>query len=227
MKLRIIQMVALLIDKRNNLLLLSVAAIFIYFVINGYMVEPGNQVLLEFKGFNNVTGADHMIVPNIIHYIYFNKREMNFVDYVVIRSAMRNHKPDKFYIHSNIQNFILTGKYWDWVCDYKDLRSRIEFHYLELPTEIFGRELSVGWRNYHGSDIGRLKILMKYGGIYLDNDVYVIQNLDKYRKYEFVINWGENQFIGNQILIAHKDARFLREWLETYKAYDSSKWSVN
>ena len=30
--------------------------------------------------------------------------------------------------------------------------------------------------------------MMKYGGIYLDNDVYVIKNLDKYRKFESIGN---------------------------------------
>jgi len=40
---------------------------------------------------------------------------------------------------------------------------------------------------------------MKYGGIYLDNDVYVVQNLNKYRKFELVIGWDEGQFLGSQV----------------------------
>ena len=42
---------------------------------------------------------------------------------------------------------------------------------------------------------------MQYGGIYLDNDVFVIQSLDKYRKFEIAMNWDENQFLGNQVSI--------------------------
>ena len=30
---------------------------------------------------------------------------------------------------------------------------------------------------------------MNYGGIYLDNDVYVVDSLDEYRKYEMVVSW--------------------------------------
>jgi len=41
--------------------------------------------------------------------------------------------------------------------------------------------------------------MMKYGGIYLDNDVYVVQNLDKYRKFELVMGWDEGQFLGSQV----------------------------
>lgn len=182
---------------------------------------------IQFDGFDNVTGAERFIVPNIIHFIHYNKTTLNFVDYVVILAAMRNHKPDKFYFHSNIPDVNLTGKYWDWVRNHTDLWSRIEVAYLEAPAEIFGQELSTGWRLHHGSDIGRIRLLMKYGGIYLDNDVYVIKSLNKYRKYEFVINWDENQFMGTQVLVAHKDARFLREWLETYREYHSDRWYSN
>jgi mannosyltransferase OCH1-like enzyme len=32
------------------------------------------------------------------------------------------------------------------------------------------------------ADVLRLLILKKYGGIYLDNDIFVVNNLDKYRK---------------------------------------------
>jgi len=45
------------------------------------------------------------------------------------------------------------------------------------------------------------RVIMQYGGIYLDNDVFVIQSLDKYRKFEIAMNWDENQFLGNQVSI--------------------------
>ena len=180
---------------------------------------------LNFSGFDNETGSNNFIVPNIIHFIYFNKTQLTFVDYVVLRAAMRNHGPDKFYIHSNNQEKPLSGKYWDWVRKDKELWSRIQVFHLDLPQEIFGQQLSKGWRLHHGSDIGRIRVLMKYGGIYLDNDVYVIQNLDKYRKYEFVLNLDEGKrFMGTQVLIAHKDARFLPLWLDTYRDYRPDKW---
>ncbi len=178
----------------------------------------------EFDGFNNVTGAKHFIVPNIIHFIRFNNFELKFIDYLVLLAAMRNHRPDKFYIHTNIQDIKFTGKYWDWVRKDEELWTRIEVLYLEAPTEIFGLKLSEGWRFHHGSDIGRIRVLMKYGGIYLDNDSFIIHSLDKYRKFEFVINWDENQYMGTQIIIAHKNARFLPLWLDSYRFYRSDLW---
>ena len=41
---------------------------------------------------------------------------------------------------------------------------------------------------------------MTYGGIYLDNDVFVIQNLNKYRKFECAIEWNRNhEELGTQV----------------------------
>ena len=66
------------------------------------------------------------------------------------------------------------------------------------------------WNLNHGSDIERIRMLQKYGGIYLDNDVYVIQNLDKYRKFECAINWfiAELSELGNQVKIRMQPAQY-------------------
>lgn len=66
--------------------------------------------------------------------------------------------------------------------------------------------------------------MMKYGGIFLDNDVFVIQNLDKYRKFEIAMNWDEWQFLATQVIVAHKDARFLPLWLDSYHEYHPDLW---
>ena len=65
----------------------------------------------------------------------------------------------------------------------------------------------------------RLLILKKYGGIYLDNDIYVINNLDKYRRFEFTLGWPDGEWIGNMLLMGHKDARFITQYIDTYKNY--------
>ena len=77
---------------------------------------------------------------------------------------------------------------------------------------------------WHGSDVARLRVIMKYGGIYLDNDVYVINSLDKYRKFEAVVNWDEGVDVGNNLIIANRNARVLPLWLDTYRDYHSDLW---
>ena len=182
---------------------------------------------MDFCGFNNVIGAQEFIVPNIIHFIRFKTFELSFVEYVVLLAALRNHKPDKFYIHTDIPEIQYTGKYWELVRKNSELWSRIQVLHLQVPTEIFGQKLNEKWRFYHGSDICRIRILMEYGGIYLDNDSFVIRSLNKYRKFECVVNWDENQSIGNQVIIAHKNSRFLQLWLDSYRFYRSGLWYYN
>jgi hypothetical protein len=41
--------------------------------------------------------------------------------------------------------------------------------------------------------------MMKYGGIYLDNDIFVVHNLHKYRKYELAIGWPTDEPMGTQV----------------------------
>jgi hypothetical protein len=197
-------------------------------LLSGNDGNPNGHFETFFKNFDNETGADSFIVPNIIHFIRFDKFPLGFVDYVVLKAAMRNHKPDKFFFHTDVKNATCDGKYWDLVKKDRDLWSRIEVKYLEAPTEIFGQQLSEDFRLYHGSDIARIRVLMQYGGIYLDNDCFVIHSLDKYRKFECVVNWDEDQFLGNQVFIAHKNSRFLALYLESYKDnYYPDRWSIH
>ena len=89
------------------------------FFFNFVIKQPNNESLVQIDeftdDFSNETGADGYIVPNIIHFIRYQKFELNFVDYVVLKAAMRNHRPDHFYYHTNIKNVTYDGKYWDWV----------------------------------------------------------------------------------------------------------------
>lgn len=167
------------------------------------MKENENRIInyddaIQMQSYNNETGADHFIVPNIIHFVRFNLSEYSFVDYVVMQAAMRNHRPDHFYIHSDTPNNF-TGKYWEMIKKDRELWSRIRILPLRLPTEVFGQKLSEDWQLFHGSDVERIRIMMKYGGIYLDNDVYVVKNLDKYRRFEMVMGWSEGGYLDNQV----------------------------
>jgi hypothetical protein len=187
-------------------------------------LKESQFMLSILENIDNETGYYELIVPNIIHFIRFNKSEFSFIDYICIQAAFRNHHPEIFYIHTDAPGLRFHGKYWELIERDFHLRSRIHILHLEVSSEIFGQKLNPKWLYYHGSDIARIRILMEYGGIYLDNDVYVIKNLDKYRKFEIAINWDEDMYLGTQVIIAHKKARFLRKWLETYREYNGELW---
>lgn len=151
------------------------------------------------KGFDNRTGTgDVLIVPNIVHYIRFKQSRFTFVEYICLRSVHLNHQPDYIFIHTD-QAGGFKGKYWRLIRNEKQLFARIRLLAIQAPEEIFGQKLSAEWRLLHGSDIARARTMMKYGGIYLDNDVYVVHNLDKYRKFELAIGWPLNEPMGTQV----------------------------
>lgn len=55
------------------------------------------------------------------------------------------------------------------------------------PTRIFGEDVKPpGFYTSH-SNVDRVKILMEYGGIYLDLDMIVTNSFDELRKHECVI----------------------------------------
>lgn len=131
----------------------------------------------SFEGFNNVTGADHFIVPNIVHFIRFNQTELKLHEFVCIVAAYRNQNPDFIYIHSNVEDQF-DGKYWEMIQRHVELKKRIRLIHRPFTAFVFDQKINPKWIAHIG-DVARIQILMEYGGIYLDNDCYIIKNLDK------------------------------------------------
>jgi hypothetical protein len=188
-----------------------------------YIFRPYRQELFDtvanspFNGFNNETGDPNgeYIVPNIIHFLFFDIHELSFVDAVCVLAAFKNHRPDHIYFHTNVAEF--KGRYWEKLKSTPGLR--IQIKNVTLPEKVFGQKFSSTYHRWHAGDVARIMILMEYGGIFLDNDSYIVNSLDRFRKFEMTLGWYEGQYLGTQVLVAHKDARFLRLWLETYRQY--------
>ncbi|XP_050031413.2 uncharacterized protein [Dermacentor andersoni] len=68
---------------------------------------------------------------------------------------------------------------------------------------------------------------MRYGGYYFDRDVFVIQSLRRFLRYEATINFEPGNAMGNMMMFFHKDSRFLRLYLETYRQFNDSLWYYN
>jgi len=196
-----------------------------------YIFLPYRQELFDtvanspFNGFDNETGApnEEYIVPNIVHFLFFDIHELSFVDAVCVLAAFKNQRPENIYFHTNVAEF--KGRYWEKLKNTPGLS--IQFKNVTLPEKIFGQKFSASFHRWHAGDVARIMILMEYGGIFLDNDSYLVKSLDKFRKFEMTLGWSEGQYLGTQVLVAHKDARFLRLWLETYRQYYPDRWYFN
>ncbi|CAG2172657.1 unnamed protein product, partial [Oppiella nova] len=141
-------------------------------------------------------------------------------------SVLKNHRPDLIYIHCDCTE--LYGDNWHRVQAIANRTgTRLTVRPIEIPTQVFGKNLSEGWRLWHASDVSRLQVLQEFGGIYLDRDVYVIKPFNEFFKYEMTIDFESQNTLGSQVLIGHKNARFLRLCYETFRDYDPTKWYVN
>ncbi len=147
--------------------------------------DPVTQEWLNFEGFNNETGCNELIVPNIVHYVNLKQSNMQFPLFLSILSVWLNQRPDYIYLHCDECDY--NGKYWQALSKFKELRSIIKINRFEnISMKIFNQSINF---IHHKSDVLRLLILMNFGGIYLDNDMLVINSLNKYRNFEITVSW--------------------------------------
>jgi len=211
-------MPSLLRKTKHNLVILIILILLVVYIVKIQNVYQTSKPI-SFIGFNNVTGDKNLIVPNIIHYIHFDQKILPFVPFICICSAFYNHRPSKIYIHLNVG---IQGKYFDLLR--RVLGDKLVVRSLEKPSHVFGQKLT---SVEHSTDVARIKILMKYGGIFLDQDVFVVSNLNRLRHFELAIGWPEGQNIGSQVIVAHKNARFLPLYLDQYRNYRGNSWYYN
>ncbi|PSN31629.1 hypothetical protein C0J52_27549 [Blattella germanica] len=179
-----------------------------------------------FEGFDNVTGTANgsYIVPNYVHFLFFGKPRISYAHAVCVLAAFKNQKPEKIFFHTDNKQFV--GPHWEKIRD--TLGNVLHIVDAKLPTEIFGQEFVFPYSVWHAGDVTRIRILMKYGGIFLDNDSYIVKSLDVFRRYEMTIGVTGGDFLGTMVLIAHKEARFLKLWLESYRGdYQPYSWYWN
>ncbi|CAN8012182.1 unnamed protein product, partial [Ixodes pacificus] len=176
------------------------------------------RVRSSFYGASNVTGFHKPVVPNVVHFIRLNQTEISFWDAVCIRSVYLNQNPTGILVHCSPCE--LKGRYASWIADIPTL----QLVPIEAPESVFGLEFGCV---QHVSDVLRIRVLMEHGGIYLDNDVFVVRSMNLFRHYEMSLGWPRGAHIGNQILIAHPKARFLPLYHELYRRYNKSSWYWN
>ena len=173
--------------------------------------------VIDFENFNNHDGTNTAIIPNIVHLIFFKTREISFYQAINIFSIYLNHNPDYIYIHCEIE-CSFTGFYWTQIGKIEGLKNKIKFSKFVLQKTVFGQDLK---NDDQMLDIMKLLILMHYGGIYLDSNVYVVNSLENYRRFEMVVSLeitpNERDRISTQVIIAHKNARFLKAWYDSYR----------
>nr|XP_039250671.1 uncharacterized protein LOC120328293 [Styela clava] len=151
-------------------------------------------------------------VPNIVHYVWFGEMNLKYYHYLSVRSAAANQHPDAIMFHINGSK--PGGEYWEKV--EKEIPC-ITLVKMEAPTSIHNKEIS---DVLHQTDVARMQILLKYGGIYLDSDVIILKSMNPLRKYPFTIGRSTEYSLSNGVMLSEPDSSFIKEWMSYFNKYD-------
>ena len=119
------------------------------------------------------------LVPNIGHMIWIGGGPMNFVFYLSVLSLLHVVEVDTVYIHGDKEP---AGEYWQQLRN----NTRIKFITRLPPYNIYQGVIEPYYRALM-SDIIRVDLMIKYGGVYTDTDAIWVKPLSlKDRGYEAV-----------------------------------------
>uniref|UniRef100_A0A2C9LMV0 Alpha 1,4-glycosyltransferase domain-containing protein n=1 Tax=Biomphalaria glabrata TaxID=6526 RepID=A0A2C9LMV0_BIOGL len=175
-----------------------------------------------------VENSDELI-PMVSHLIWMRTNnliksdELEFYHYLSIMSALYVAGFKVVYIHGEIEPY---GPWWELL-----KRENVKFILIERPETIFQQAVD---GPSHQSDVLRLNILLRYGGVYQDRDVlWVGQIPDNLRRYPVVAcpDWPQNgewpEVFNMGVMMAKRNAPWLKSFLSTFRYYRDDKWAFN
>jgi Glycosyltransferase sugar-binding region containing DXD motif len=144
----------------------------------------------------------HSEIPNIIHYVHIlpppdksqkQTIEFKFSNFISVYSAYLYTNPDAIYIHTNGgEDLVQQAKNSSnqWTRSIANL-PMVQFKYTDLPTKT-NKGLEIAhWANR--ADFVRTRVVSEYGGVYIDEDIYIVKDLAPLRRSGFQNVVGRQQ----------------------------------
>lgn len=178
------------------------------------------------------TYSDVAPIPNIIHFVHFmldseETFDLRFREFVAIYSAHYYMQPEIIYIHTNVtaENMaaLLDASNSPWTSAVRNLTT-VKFNYHAAPEKT-SKGISVD-HIAHKTDFTRLDVLIKYGGIYLDDDSYILQPLHQFRTtgFENVVGVQASGQICPSAIMSTKGNKFLTVFLKLMDLEFDGTW---
>ncbi|XP_052779015.1 uncharacterized protein LOC128216480 [Mya arenaria] len=153
---------------------------------------------------------DKKKVPNIVHYVWFGKAEFQFIHFLSFLSVYKIQNPCMIMIHADK---LPQGKLWMY---FLQICPKIVHVKRKQPKRVMSKKLTFV---EHKADVAKLEALQEYGGIYVDTDQLILQPLDKFRNADATIGMDFGSLAANSLIIAKRNAVFIKYWLESYKSF--------
>ncbi|KZP01614.1 glycosyltransferase family 32 protein [Calocera viscosa TUFC12733] len=168
------------------------------------------------------------VVPPIVHYVMSmgdgEPKPLQYFQYLALRSALLNLRPRLILIHHR-PGAPPHGPWWDL------LQPHVTLSPVEPPEEVFGRPL----RHYaHKADVVRMQVMLQLGGLYLDQDTFVLRSFDAAGLFTqstvlgmeadpYAEQWEwEPGGLCNAIIVSKPGASFLQRWFATYQTFNDT-----
>nr|XP_026690328.1 uncharacterized protein LOC113474231 [Ciona intestinalis] len=155
-------------------------------------------------------------IPNIVYLILVRNVQFDFLKYLALRSVARIQQPEAVIIYYT--TVIPTSKFAK-----KAIREIPCLRWVKVkdPLRVNGKQISADSR----AEVIRFTKLIKHGGIYVDNDVILLKNLDSFRHFSFVAGREHALSINAGILLAEPNSKFLNKFyhesfLKAFENYD-------
>jgi len=129
------------------------------------------------------TVKDTTTIPNIVHFVHLVRAdnpviEFSFPQFIAIYSAWHYVQPEALYIHTNIEEALIRETLNNSASAYTQAIVKlpgVRFNHHSAPNQTeSGMEIS--WLP-NQSDFVRTEVLERLGGIYLDDDAYILRDL--------------------------------------------------
>ena len=165
------------------------------------------------------------LTPNIAHVMWIGGGKMDFLFYLSVLSLVYVAEVDKVFIYGEAP----TGFYWSILKN----NTKVQVVRHPLIHHVYGKTIK---SLVHMSDVLRVEIMKRYGGIYLDIDAIVVKPFDReIRSYDAVVSLdGMPSFYGpfpdvisNGVMLGKKDAKFWDIFQETMKEFIDSDYTYN
>ena len=130
------------------------------------------------------------MIPKTIHYCWFGGKEKPEAVKKCIES-WKKYCPDYTIIEWNENNF--------------------DTNYNKYTTDSY-----ILGKYAYTSDIARLWVLYNYGGIYMDTDVMMYQNMDQFLKHSFFTGFESSHYPVTATMGAEKGNQLIKEMLDVY-----------
>lgn len=200
---------------------IGVAFNYFGFIFEAIKVEVHVKVDELGKTGSHPDGHDGLVVPNVVHYIWFatnDRKNLSFLNYISIRSAAKIQKPEAVFLHCN---FLPSGAWWTRLIR----EVTITVVHREPPVKIHGQTIR---HVYHRGDVAKIEVLLENGGIYMDYDVIVVNSLDPVRRHDVTLGREKPPKLNAGVMVARKGALFMRLLLESYRNnYRAFDWDYN